>query len=207
MKLEIKNLPYYIIGILLVLIFFNTCGRGDGRKGKDDSTKVDTVYIDRVIKGETVTITETNFVPKYIYKTDPKYLDSINKLNDENERLEYLLSELQTRVYDTTYAFERGRLHITDSVHGYLKGRKLTWDLDDYEYQEAIITKTVKKYPKFAISGGLSSQLTTDFSLMKYPTLGIEIGFRNRQGYNLDVGYNLRKEFEITLKKDIFVSY
>lgn len=207
MKLITKNIPYIIIGILLVLIFFKSCG-GNEKGSTPDDVETKTTYVTRTIKGETITKKETIFVPKVVYKVDEEYIIAVEKLMDENERLKYLLDKISTRVYDTTYVLNRGTLRVKDSIHGYLKGREWSLVIDDIEYEEATITNTIKKYPKFVISAGPSVQMTTDFNTyLGRPTLGGEIGFRNKNGFSLDFGINLRKDLNITLKKDIFVLY
>ncbi len=210
-----SNISYVIIGILLVLIFFNTCS-GDKRVDDSIPVKTDTITIIKKIKGETVKVTDTVFYPEIEYRTDPKLMLEINKLKTDKEKLEKALSYLRTRVYDTTYTFNTGKVRVKDSIQGYLIGRTLDFKMNDTETKETMIKQTFHKYPKFAISVGLTGQVEVDTDLftgipntnpIRKPTLGGEIGFRNKAGYQLEFGYNFREEVEISLKKDIFVFY
>ncbi|HET8839130.1 MAG TPA: hypothetical protein VFM82_09095 [Flavobacteriaceae bacterium] len=204
-----KLLPYLIIGILITILFFKGCGDGKGGK-KSDTIKIDTIFVEKTIPGDTITVVQTEFKPKIIFRhgDNSELVQKIQQLESDKERLEFLLTKLQTKVYDTTYAFERGSLSIIDTVQGSLLGRSWNLKLNPIKYQEKTIFQTETKYPKFSFSAGLNTGLTTDFSTQfKKPYIGLQIGFRNRSGYTLQLGFNSLEQAEITLSKDFITIF
>jgi len=194
-------LAYIIVGALLVLLLFKSCGTG-GHFDDEQPVKVDTLVVIKTIKADTINIIDTLLVPKLVYKTDPKYLAMIAQLKNDKLRLERVLSDFRTRVYDTTYAFDRGTLRIQDSVQGFYLGKNWSLVLDEVTYEERTITKIYEKKPKFALSAGLGVSSGNGET-----GIGPEIGVRNKKGYQLEASYNTLNVFEMSLKKDIFVKY
>ena len=66
---------------------------------------------------------------------------------------------------------------------------------------EDTITEKVK--PSFIISGGVSAQSSTN-PLNLNPNVGLTVGFKNKNGYNLDINYNTQNNVMVTVKKDLF---
>lgn len=210
MKEILRHLPYYVLIGLMLFLFFDKC-ESDVNPLKDRNTvKIDTVQTVRTIKGDTIRDIQINPTPVTVINNNKEMLDLIKGLKNDQERIKHLLEELQIRVYDSTYVFKQGKLKIKDSVQGRLLSRDWSVFLDDIEYTENTITKTVNRYPKYAINAGLTTGLSSDFSSLntvQNPFLGATIGLRNGQGYEFNISYNTLKTLEFRLKKDIFVKY
>lgn len=203
-----KLLPWIVIGGLLIFIFLNkSCEGNDTTQPKQDTTERDTVYVTKTIPGDTITITQTEFVPVG-EEENVKLKKTVEELKNDKERLEYLLAELTIKTYDTTYSFNRGSLQISDTVQGTLLGRYWNLKLDPIEYEEKIITNTITKYPKFAVTGGLGVGIETDFKYtFEDPYVGVYLGFRNRKGYTFEAGYTTNYQLQLKLSKDLFIQY
>lgn len=204
-----KFLSYFLIAALICFIFFRNCP-GESHPTTDSiETKTDTVWVPKVIPGDTSAISQSEFVPEKTYSVDSILRLKIAKLKDDNARLYFLLDEMKTKVYDTTYHFDRGSVRVKDSIQGNLLGRDLKFMIDDFQYQEKTITNTTTKkmYPKWAVSVGITTGAQTDFNFVQNPFLGAEIGIRNAKGYTLELGYNTEKQVHITLSKTLFVNY
>lgn len=203
-------LPYVLIAALLFIIYLNNC-TGVGRvldNGNDKVVDTDTTYIEKIIPGKERIVYERDPFPVYIDTTDTSPLyRKIASLENDKERLKYALKELRTRVYDSTYAFDKGTVRIQDTVQGKLLGRQLTIKTDDIPYVEKTITKTVEKYPDFTITGGLTTGASLDETFVRDPYIGLELGFKNAKGYHLEFSYNTNKTVGVSLSKDLFVKY
>lgn len=201
-----KFLPWIIIVAIGIFWFLKSCGAEDKNFDKD-TAKTDTVYVKQIIPGDTIKIKQTEFIPVG-EEENKKLREKIAELKNDKQRLEYLLAELSIKTYDTTYTFERGRLNITDTIQGTLLGRNMDLELFPVEFTEKTITKTVDRYPKWAITGGISTGITTDFKYyLKEPYIGINFGIRNRKGVEFEVGYNSINQFRFELSRDLFVNY
>lgn len=205
-----KNIPYIVIIILLIIIFFNQCSNTN-KDLIEDSTSIDTLYITKTIPSETIKVVQERFTPIYITGNNQELINKINKLEDKDNQIEYLLKKLETRIYDTTYVYNKGKVKVRDSVQGTLLGREVEVTFDEVQYQEKVITKTTKLYPKFAITSGISTGFTTTVNNqnvdLNTPFIGVSLGFRNQKGYEIGATYNSLKQASISLKKDIFVKY
>lgn len=196
-----------VVGLIIAIFLMNTCEGNSSSQPREDTIKRDTVYVTKTIPGDTITVIQTKFVPVG-EEENVELKEEIKKLKNDKERLEYLLAELSVKAYDTTYTFERGKLRLIDTVQGSLLGRKFDLTLFPIEYQERIITNTITKYPKFAVTGGLGVGIETDFKYtFEEPYVGAYLGFRNRKGLHLEFGYTTRYQFQIKFAKDLFVFY
>lgn len=201
-----KLLPWAIIAGLFVFMFFKSCG-GPNKEMQETRVEYDTLYVEKTIPGDTITIVQTEFIP--VGEEENKQLrEIISKLKNDKERLNYLLAELTVKTYDSTYKFEKGKLTITDTVQGTLLGRSVDLEIFPVKYKESIVNKTVYKYPKWAITGGIETGINTDFqSLFKDPYMGLNLGLRNANGVEFEVGYDTNKVLSFELSKDLFVNY
>lgn len=199
-------LSYIVIAVLLFIIFFKGC---ENKDFKEDTVDIDTLIIEKVIPGERSTIIDSIPYPVYIEAEIDKDLQTvIDSLKFETEKLEYALSLLTTKTYDTTYYFNRGYIGIKEQVQGTLLNRKVDINIDDIAYNETVITKEIRKYPKFSLNFGLETGLKTDFnSTFEQPYLGGVVGFRNKRGYWIGFGYNTLQQAKIVLTKDFITLY
>lgn len=209
--------PYILIIILLFIIWFKGC------KGKDDVhlstvvTEIDTIEVIKYIPSKDISIKDPK--PEYIYKYPSKdkidsLVNKVNSLKEEKDKVTYLLREskklikkLEKKDYDTTYEFDGGSLSLKETVEGIVLDREFDIYLDSIPYKEFTVTKTIKKYPKWVISGGVNTGFTFDNDLVSKPYIGGGLGFRNQKGYEFSLYYNTRKQAEFRLSKDIFVHY
>lgn len=181
-----KSTSFFIFfSLFCVVIFFRGCDKDT--PVNEIKTITDTLYVDKVIK-----IPEIKEV--IVYK-DPVPTDILVVGSDTVRRYRKVYTD-STGVATVT---------VTDSINGRLLGQTLDIKVKEREvkYKERVITNNTitKLKPTFVISAGLTA------SSGIRPTVGAEVGFKNRSGYNLELGYNNQKEITIGIKKDIFTFY
>lgn len=175
-----SKLPWIVSAVLLFLLFVKSCVR-ENIEGVNTITS-DTIYIPKVIRIPEIKQVFVNTTPKEKGKSVVKG-DTI-------------------RTYENKYIDSTGLAEVTisDSVNGKLLNQKVKIHVKEQEvkYEEKIITNTTKLKPSFVISGGLTTQIGVN------PSVGMELSFKNKSGYTLDLGVNNRKDFTIGVKKDLF---
>ena len=207
-KLDLnKNFPYLVIIGLCIFLFFDKCS-DDVKQGYDNLVKSDTIYITKAIPADTIRTVQKVFTPLYVSGNNSEILNKIAELEDRDDKIEFLLEKLQTRVYDSTYVYEKGKVRIKDSVQGSLLGREIDVIFNEVEFQEKVITNTLEKYPKFEIMAGLQTGATiTPNNVVRSPFVGAYVGFKNQRGYELGASFNTQNQAQISLKKSIFTKY
>ena len=181
-----KNLgAYFIIAFLVFLVFFDTCS--NKKETVKEVTKSDTVYIDRVIKIPEIKEKITYLKPKEIVKN--------------------IVGKDTLRNYKKLYKDSTGvaEVEVFDSINGKLLQQQVNIKVKEREvvYKDKIITNTttIKYKPSFVISAGLNTSISVN------PAVGVDLMLKNREGWNLNVGYNTNKEIMIGLKKDLITFY
>lgn len=214
-----KDILYLIIIGLLVYFIIDTCKRPTPSIDNGDDIKIEIIRDTIRIPADTSKVADIP-KPKIIYQDNPKLLKQLDSIKDYNEKLLFLLSKLTIKEYDTTYTFEKGSVYLFEKVEGTILKRELEMIINEIEYEQITTTKTITKYPKFAISFGFSLGISEEKDLLYNPSLGsfieqnvmkpnfkIDFGYRNVQGYQFDFRTNFKNNFEFGLKKDIFVKY
>jgi hypothetical protein len=179
-----KKVITTLVVVFLLFIFLRGCKKDDLVVSK---TTTDTVFVEKI-----------KIIPKIeqvIQYRDPKplYINVVGKDTIKNYKKVYTDS---TNVAEVT---------IEDSINGTLLNQRVKINVKEREvkYKETVITNnTVTKLKPFMV---LSAGLTAQSGLN--PTLGAEVGLKNKNGYNVELGYNLRKEFTVGIKKDILTIY
>jgi len=175
----------------------------------EDSIKIDTTYIDRVVTlpGRVDTFYVDKPVPYKVYDSDREreYLD----LKTENERLKKYLEETKVRLYSNIYKSNDSLVTVktTDSVRGTLLNQTVKIDIKEQkiEYKERVITKTFTKRPVFSLSTGFG--VTTKYGSYNASSFEVNIGLKNKSGFEVELGLNTNKQIRVGLKKDLFTIY
>jgi hypothetical protein len=198
-----KTIPYIAIAVLLLYIF----GQSFFSRKPIETVKRDTVI--KVIEIPEKTGTFTNSNPQPIYISQPvndkqlEYLYSkIADLQDENQKVNYLLSQLSTKTYNKTYSDKDVSITVTDTVSGKLLNQDVKWTIkpQKVEVKEVTITKQVK--PKFTLSVGGGVR----FNPINQQVYGV-LGLKNAKGYELQLGVDTDKTYFIGVKKDLISKF
>lgn len=207
----LKFLPYIIIVILMLFLYKGCDGTTlIGDEYNQNKTETDTIYKDSTVK-KNVPKDSLIFVPTPISienKTDKKLLKQLDSLKNVNDRLNFLLQELAIRNYDTVYNFNDTKVKIEEKVRGSILKRKVNLSGNkETVYKTKTITNTITKSPNFLLSAGLSTGIETDFNNFSQPSIGADIEFQNKEGYQFQFRYNTSQRLSFSLKKPIFVKY
>lgn len=207
MKDFIKNfLPWLITAGVLLFLFLVPKKQGT----EVDSIKTDTIYKTIVIPEKTGTFNISQPTPIYISQPqNDKQIEwlyeKMNELQDDNQKLNYLLSQLSTKLYDKTYEDKDVSITVSDSVSGKLLNQSVKWKVKPQEIQVKEIHTTEKLKPKFTISAGFG--VASQYSLNATPTANAFFGLKNKKGYELILGIDTKKTYQLGLKKDLFTKY
>lgn len=215
MKFQLKYLKDILIVGFMLYIFISNNNRVNVEKHSKD--RIDSILKTLVIpekKGEFRTIS-----PQPIIITIPERNSNSNRLSDELlKRFEQLESDnaktrayakaIALKVYEKTYKDSLVSITVKDSIEGGdLTSQNVSWNIKKQEikYHDKIITK----YPLYSISGGIGVNSVIDETGSYKTQISPLIGYRNKEGWQLEVGTNIfnLKEFRIDLTKDIFTKY
>ena len=205
-------LKYFLAGALLgLLLTLIKCEGSNGVVDDNDTVKIDTVYVDRIIKIPEIREVFKDRYPEpvIIYKADPDLLKQFEELEDENEKLKRYAEAITKRDYEKTYVSTDSIVKITvkNSVTGTLDFQSVDFTVAEQEaiFREKVITKTIEKRPDFALSLGAGIKVPTILSA----PLSFEavIGVKSKKGFTYQLGVDTDKEFRFTLTKDIFIKY
>lgn len=206
--MKIQNLlPYLLIAGLAIYIFLTNPKK---REFEDSEIKTDTIYKTIVIPEHQGTFAIAQPQPVYIAPSNNDaelnfLYEKFSNLQSDNERFEYLLSQLSTKAYNNVHKDSLVEISVTDSVSGKLLNQKIKYKIlpQKIEVKEIHITEKLK--PKLTISAGfgVASQINYEAT----PTATAFLGIKNKRGYELLLGIDNQKTYSIGLKKDLFTKY
>jgi hypothetical protein len=207
-KKYIALVPWIIIVGLIFFLFFS----GGYRISKNTEVviKTDTIVKTVIIPEKTGTFTNVKPQPIYIVPPqDDKQLEQlyekIANLQDDNQRMEYLLEQLSSKVYAKKYEDDTVSITVTDSINGLLRNQNVQWSVKPQKIEVKEVHTTTRIKPKWTISAGLG--VSSKISLEASPTATLVLGFKNKKGTELMGGYSTDQTASIILKKDIFTKY
>lgn len=189
MKLIKQYLPWITTAVLIILLFFKSCGSNPVVPNPRVQVKVvtDTVYTTKYIKIPEI---------KQIFVTKkPKPVDIS------------IIAKDTFRIYDTKYTDSTGvaEIIVKDSIKGHLLNQVVSFKVKErtIEYKEKTITNTItiKQKPKFNLALGLNTAIGKDANI------GAEATIKNGNGWSLDLGYNTSNQILIGIKRDIITLY
>jgi len=206
----------FMFAIVLTIILFMQFGKGFFSKPPKDEIKIDSIL--RVFETRLQTSKYQTNSPQPIIITIPSQNEADNSkltnslisefkdLKDDNKRLEAYLKVIATKVYRNVYNDSLSTAIVIDTVsNGILKNQSIQIDYKPrkIKFFEKTITKKLK--PKFIFSTGIG--ITSRLDSLANPQLKGLIGFKNKKGYELQFGISTDRQFDLSLKKDIFVRY
>lgn len=198
-------LPYVVIVALLVMQF--TSKSFFGKSPKND------IVIDSTLVVKNTPQKQGNFrieKPQPIVVVVPNnnrdsYINSLlselKSIKETDKQQSKLLKELALRVYEKTYKDSIVTITVKDSVNGHLQSQNVQWTVKPQKvrYYEKKVTEKVT--PRFVISAGIG------LDGFENPQLKGVIGFKNKKGYELQLGASSNQRYSLTLKKDLFTKY
>ena len=206
---SLKTESIIIIAFIVITLISFLTGTITINGGGKDGVRVDTTYITKTIT--LPAIIDTFYIDKpvavMVYDSDKEaeYL----ALKTENERLKKYLEDTKVRIYENKYNSKDSLVSVKtiDSVSGTLLSQKVEFNIKerDIEYTEKIINKTITKKPVFSLSTGFSIK-TSNYNLNS-SAIELNVGLRNRSGFEIDFGYDTAKNIRVGLKKDILTIY
>lgn len=212
-QVSIKELiPYAVIIALLIMQFLGKSFFG--KSPKETITIDSTLVVKNTLekKGEFRSEKPQPIVVVVPSQTQPnndayinRLLSELSSIKETDKQQSKLLKELALRVYEKTYQDSTVTITVKDSINGHLQSQNVQWTVkpQKVKYYEKTITKKLK--PKFTLSAGIGVASRLD-SLANPQLKGI-IGFKNKKGYELQLGASTDRVYSLTLKKDLFSSY
>lgn len=183
----LRVLPYFLLGITLLFLFLGRCN--NDVESVTTEIVTDTIYLEKI-------------------KVIPKIEEELETIKPRPVDIQ-VVNKDTIRSYSRVYKDSTGVAEITveDSVNGILLNQKVKINVKEREikYLEKLVTNTVTNTTKVKPYMVLSAGLTATSGVR--PTIGAEVSLKNKNGYNLDFGYNNQKEFTIGLKKDLLTIY
>lgn len=200
-------IPYLLIVGLAFYIFLNNSKKSEF---VDSEIKTDTIYKTIVIPERKGTFAIAQPQPVYIAPqnndAELNFLyEKLSSLQSDNERFEYLLTQLSTKTYNNVHKDSLVEISVTDSVSGKLLNQNISYKIlpQKIEVKEIHITEKLK--PKLTISAGFG--VASQYSANATPTATAFLGLKNKRGYELFLGIDNQKTYSIGLKKDLFIKY
>ena len=192
-----------IILLLLKSFFYDLFIKSD-----EPRERVDTIYSVQTIKEKTGEF--NNQRPIIIYTQPPQqnnaYINDLkgdlNKLNTQQEKINKLLLELSTRVYQKKYEDSTVSITVTDTINGRLQHQNVKWKVKPQQYVNKTIIKELKPKWSVSIGGGIKINPTPFKTVFEG-----KIGLKNKKGNTLQVGIESDNSYSLTFMKDVFVKW
>lgn len=152
---------------------------------------------EKVIQFDTV----VKVKPIYVLKENKELLDKYDTLKDSLKR-ELFKKSIKKNVYKEVFENDSVRVDIHVETTGTLDKLSTAVKVkpSEFEYTEREITHY--KYPKLSIYTGGGVLSGPNGTVMSG-----HLGFVNKKGFHVELSYNTRKEWGVTIKKDIFTKY
>jgi len=129
-----------------------------------------------------------------------------DNLAANQEQMQILLEIIAKKEYAKVYEDSIVKIEVKNTVEN---GKK-TAETVNWKVKESFVDYYEKKYtyklkPKFMLSAGLGVNSAIDINAE--PQLEALLGFKNKKGYELQLGYSTDKRASLALKKDLFTKY
>ena len=188
-----ENIKTFIIAILLVIIWFKGCGKSEIPTTSTKRTfKTDTIILHektpseiKIVKGKEIIVYKNNEINKELalenYNLQIAYINA----KDSLEREKLYKTAIELKSFNQPFENDNFKANIKGIVQGEVKELQL-----DYE-----IKKVPEKVVKFRLLAGLG--INTD-------AVNANLGFQNKKGSILEVGYDTEKHINIGYKVSLF---
>jgi len=188
----ISRLFYVLLGAFIVLFFMRGCKSNDVAIPKNGSFKTDTIIKHKTLPGKTITVKgkevivyKNNEINKELalenYNLQIAYINAKDSL--EKEKLYKTAIELKS--FNQPFENDNFKANVSGIVQGEVKSMQF-----DYELKKLPIKET--KF-RMLLGGGITLKAAD-----------LNLGFQNRKGNILEVGYNTEKEIRIGYKQSLF---
>lgn len=201
-----NKLPYMVIVILIILLWFKSCG-GESQTTTVTIPAVKGTIVKTEIKHDT--IYKENKVVKRIVEVDPRMEKEIESLVNENTSLmsdffatkdslkqaQLYADAIKIKTFSTPYEDEFLKGTMNGVVRGEVKALLL-----DYEIKERKIDVPIKE-KKFALLAGVevgNTKQLNDFSAKA------NVGFQNKKGNIIHVGMDTNERIYIGYTIEVF---
>lgn len=192
-----KNWKYFrLLGwvLFLIMLFLRGCGNSETVKPppKKGSFKTDTIHHTtlgkvktKYVKGEPYVVYKNNEINKELaeenYKLQIAYINTL----DSVEKLKMYIDAITYKKFSKTFENDNFKANVKGISQGEVKELAL-----DYE-----LKKIPLKEVRFRILGGVN--------INPY-AVGLNLGFQNRKGNIIELGYDTEKRINIGYKQTIF---
>ena len=89
--------------------------------------------------------------------------------------------------------------------NGKLISQKADWKVKEQFLETYKVFKEIRLKPKFVISTGIG--INSGYTLDPKPTLKAIVGFKNKKGLELQLGYSANNRVDLIVTQDIFTKF
>jgi hypothetical protein len=205
---------WFLIVLLLVYIYFN--GEYVLVK-KTENFKIDSIKVKEIIPEQKGVFENTT--PQPIVVVVPSSIDPLKNTKETNEILSLIKSlqvtqDDQQRLLDIIAKKHYAQIYedsvVSIEVKNTVENGKKTTETVNWTVKPSFIEYYQKKFtyklkPSFTLSAGIG--LDSHFNNAPDSQIRAILGFKNKKGYELQLGFTTDNRASLLLKKDLFTKY